>query len=126
MFLFFFFFLMIRRPPRSTLSSSSAASDVYKRQVVQGQDGLQYVQVGSYFVPITSPQGQSLVAPQQMQQALTQDLRQVQNSYGNQGYGGRQVMYAQPMHGGCHGGGKMKKMKGYKNKKSKGYKIKLF
>src|SRR5664279_4304332 len=28
---------MIRRPPRSTLSSSSAASDVYKRQVQQGQ-----------------------------------------------------------------------------------------
>src|SRR5664280_3702632 len=28
---------MIRRPPRSTLSSSSAASDVYKRQVEDGQ-----------------------------------------------------------------------------------------
>eukprot|EP00658_Telonema_sp_P-2_P024213 TRINITY_DN19723_c0_g1_i1.p1 TRINITY_DN19723_c0_g1~~TRINITY_DN19723_c0_g1_i1.p1 ORF type:complete len:105 (-),score=30.92 TRINITY_DN19723_c0_g1_i1:332-646(-) len=28
---------MIRRPPRSTLSSSSAASDVYKRQVVEGE-----------------------------------------------------------------------------------------
>eukprot|EP00828_Plagiopyla_frontata_P018903 TRINITY_DN2418_c0_g1_i2.p2 TRINITY_DN2418_c0_g1~~TRINITY_DN2418_c0_g1_i2.p2 ORF type:complete len:111 (+),score=21.89 TRINITY_DN2418_c0_g1_i2:72-404(+) len=31
------FFLIIRRPPRSTLSSSSAASDVYKRQVQEGQ-----------------------------------------------------------------------------------------
>ena len=28
---------MIRRPPRSTLSSSSAASDVYKRQLPQGE-----------------------------------------------------------------------------------------
>src|SRR5664279_424762 len=27
---------MIRRPPRSTLSSSSAASDVYKRQIKDG------------------------------------------------------------------------------------------
>src|SRR5664279_6222767 len=29
---------MIRRPPRSTLSSSSAASDVYKRQLMGGDD----------------------------------------------------------------------------------------
>ena len=32
-----FFFLMIRRPPRSTLDRSSAASDVYKRQVPDGE-----------------------------------------------------------------------------------------
>eukprot|EP00658_Telonema_sp_P-2_P042319 TRINITY_DN30373_c0_g1_i1.p1 TRINITY_DN30373_c0_g1~~TRINITY_DN30373_c0_g1_i1.p1 ORF type:complete len:103 (+),score=31.11 TRINITY_DN30373_c0_g1_i1:111-419(+) len=32
---------MIRRPPRSTLSSSSAASDVYKRQVLERDRGLQ-------------------------------------------------------------------------------------
>eukprot|EP00658_Telonema_sp_P-2_P006490 TRINITY_DN12457_c0_g1_i7.p1 TRINITY_DN12457_c0_g1~~TRINITY_DN12457_c0_g1_i7.p1 ORF type:complete len:233 (-),score=72.39 TRINITY_DN12457_c0_g1_i7:104-802(-) len=38
---FFFFFLMIRRPPRSTLSSSSAASDVYKRQGINAEYGVQ-------------------------------------------------------------------------------------
>src|SRR5665254_24585 len=32
----FFFFLMIRRPPRSTRVRSSAASDVYKRQLPDG------------------------------------------------------------------------------------------
>ena len=31
---------MIRRPPRSTLDRSSAASDVYKRQVLYGVQGL--------------------------------------------------------------------------------------
>eukprot|EP00831_Metopus_contortus_P084658 TRINITY_DN9663_c0_g1_i5.p1 TRINITY_DN9663_c0_g1~~TRINITY_DN9663_c0_g1_i5.p1 ORF type:complete len:181 (+),score=55.43 TRINITY_DN9663_c0_g1_i5:72-614(+) len=33
----FFFFLMIRRPPRSTQGVSSAASDVYKRQIYNGE-----------------------------------------------------------------------------------------
>ena len=40
MYIFFFFcylfFLKKRRPPRSTLDRSSAASDVYKRQVKEG------------------------------------------------------------------------------------------
>ena len=40
--IFFFFFLMIRRPPRSTPLYSSAASDVYKRQIPQNKNMVQF------------------------------------------------------------------------------------
>ena len=32
------FLLMLRRPPRSTLDRASAASDVYKRQLIAGEN----------------------------------------------------------------------------------------
>merc|ERR1711977_51062 len=105
---------------RITNIAGPAANTVLSGPVIMGQDGLQYLQVGQQFVPMSSPQGQQLMAP-----AMQQDIQRVQQTYVQQ-----QPGYAQPgmMHGGCHGGKHNKKM--YKkqkcHKKHKGYKIKLF
>merc|ERR1712195_264918 len=100
--------------------------------VVQGQDGLQYMQVGSNFLPLSTPQGQQLMQQQMQQQnmgmqqqnMMNNDIRRVQQGYAQQpmGYGNQGMG-----HGGHHGG-KMKKMKKgcHGGKKHKGYKIKLF
>merc|ERR1711865_27914 len=103
------------------------ANTMLSGPVVQGQDGLQYLQVGSQFLPLSAPNGQQLLQMQQgnnmMQNQMNNDIHRVQG-----GYGGGQPGYGQGGAHGCHGkkGGKMK---GYKNKcggKNKGYKIKLF
>merc|ERR1712194_509190 len=116
---------------RITNIQGPVANTVLSGPVVQGQDGIQYLQVGSYFLPLSSQQGQPLCMPQQqqpmMQQQLNQDVYRVQQGYGQQqGYPQQQQGYG----GNCGKMDKkaMKKMKcgGYKNKKSKGYKIKLF
>merc|ERR1711865_1024890 len=54
--------------------------------VVQGQDGLQYMQVGSNFLPLSTPQGQQ---PMQQQNMMNNDIRRVQQGYAQQpmGYG---------------------------------------
>lgn len=91
--------------------------------VVQGMDGLQYLQVGSQFIPLSTPQGMQLLAPTQMQAQLNQDIYRVQQQY--QQPQQQQVVYTQTVHHGHHGHDKKayKKMKGHKKK---GYKIKLF
>merc|ERR1711988_564834 len=91
--------------------------------VVQGQDGLQYLQVGSQFLPLMTPQGQPLLQQQMpmMQQQMNQDIRRVQQGYAQPGYA--QPGYP-PQQTVVYHGGKMKKMKGHK--KAKGYKMKLF
>eukprot|EP00657_Telonema_sp_P-1_P012232 TRINITY_DN8692_c0_g1_i1.p2 TRINITY_DN8692_c0_g1~~TRINITY_DN8692_c0_g1_i1.p2 ORF type:complete len:165 (+),score=41.09 TRINITY_DN8692_c0_g1_i1:163-657(+) len=110
---------------RVTNVQGPVLNTVLSGPVVQGQDGLQYLQVGSYFVPMTSQQGQQLIVPQQMQQALQQDVYRVQQTYHqpqpgyapHQGYGGgHHHMDKKAM---------KKQYKGHKNK-HKGYKIKLF
>jgi len=108
---------------RVTNVAGPAANTMITGPIVMGQDGLQYVQVGNQFIPMSTPQGQQLLAPAQMQQAMAQDLSRVQQSYAVQ-----QPGYAQG--GMMHGHGKHDKKMYKKQKKAgkykKGYKIKLF
>merc|ERR1711865_702198 len=97
--------------------------------IVQGQDGLQYMQVGSNFLPLSTPQGQMLMQQQMQQQnmggqqmMMNNDIRRVQQGYAQQPMGYNQG-YGQGGH--CHGKKKMK-YKGCHGKMKKGYKIKLF
>merc|ERR1712195_338806 len=100
--------------------------------VVQGQDGLQYMQVGSNFLPLSTPQGQQLMQQQMQQQNMGMQQQnmgmQQQNMMNNDIRRVQQGYAQQPMGYGGHHGGKMKKMKKgcHGGKKHKGYKIKLF
>merc|ERR1712072_1217549 len=101
---------------RITNVAGPGANTVLNGPVVQGQDGLQYIQVGQQFIPMSTPQGQQLVAPNQMQQAMQQDIQRVQQTYVVQ-----QPGYAQP-HG--HPGHGYKMDKKMKHGKMKGKKVK--
>merc|ERR1719310_679410 len=62
---------------RVTNVAGPAANTMITGPIVMGQDGLQYVLCHGLlhqFIPMSTPQGQQLLAPAQMQQAMAQDL----------------------------------------------------